>query len=154
MKAIAIIDTSILLELLEVPGRDTRSADIKKQLREKQRDARESLILPLAAILETGNHVSRVPDGERRRQAAGRFANVIKLALKNQAPFVARVPEHDNLLRWCDEFENWVKPDRRELTDLSIRETWDRVCEEHPGRRVYIWSLDSHLAGFDRPPRL
>ena len=77
MKSIALIDTSILLELLEVPGRDSKSAEIKKQLREKQRDARESLILPLAAILETGNHVGRVPDGALRRQAAKRFVDVI-----------------------------------------------------------------------------
>lgn len=59
MKSIALIDTSILLELLEVPGRDSRSAEIKKQLREKQRDAKESLILPLAAILETASSTSR-----------------------------------------------------------------------------------------------
>lgn len=154
MKSIALIDTSILLELLEVPGRDSKSAEIKKQLREKQRDAKESLILPLAAILETGNHVGRVPDGALRRQAAKRFVDVIELALKNQAPFVARVPENENVSRWCSDFQEWVKPEKRELTDLSIRETWERVCDENPGRRVYIWSLDSHLASFDRTPAL
>ena len=35
--------------------------------------------------------------------------------------------------------------------DLSIIHDWRRLCEQNPQRRVTIWSLDQHLAGYDRP---
>lgn len=158
MKAVALLDTSILLELLRVPGRFRSEASAKAleaELKQKRRDLEESLLLPLGAILETGNHIARLPDGDQRRNFAMRFVGLVELALKNQAPFVAAVRTDDAELRaWCGEFVAWVQPHAREFTDLSIKLEWDRQCRLHPGRRVYVWSLDAHLASFDRAPTL
>ena len=37
--------------------------------------------------------------------------------------------------------------------DLSIAKEFDRQCRLHPFRRVAVWSLDKHLALFDRPAK-
>jgi hypothetical protein len=36
------------------------------------------------------------------------------------------------------------------MGDLSMIKEWERQCELHRARRVFIWSLDGHLAGYDR----
>ncbi|NCS26939.1 MAG: hypothetical protein GPI96_21915 [Microcystis aeruginosa BS13-02] len=43
---------------------------------------------------------------------------------------------------------------RRGLGDLSIIHDWQRICDQNPSRRVYIWSLDKHLKGYNRLPKL
>lgn len=86
MKAVGILDTSVLLELLRVPGRFSQAEAVTKEVVRRHEEG-HSLLLPLAAILETGNHIARVTDGTLRRQVAERFVGLIRLALVGQAPF-------------------------------------------------------------------
>lgn len=37
------------------------------------------------------------------------------------------------------------------LGDLSIIELFELECRRHQNRRVYIWSYDEDLQGYDRP---
>jgi hypothetical protein len=37
---------------------------------------------------------------------------------------------------------------------MSIIKTWERQCELHTARRVFIWSYDDDLLGYDRAPRI
>jgi len=55
-------------------------------LREKI-EAGWSLLLPVAAIIETGNHIAQVADGRQRRGVAGRFVEQVKMALNGEAPW-------------------------------------------------------------------
>lgn len=150
MKAIGILDTSILLELLEVPGRFSQSRQIQQEVVQRRAEG-HSLFLPLAAILETGNHIARVADGHQRRKVADRFVGLIKLALAGGAPFI---PIDDvgteQVAAWCENFVAWATPAAQSLTDLSIKLVWEQQCESHPARDVYVWTLDSDLAGCRR----
>jgi hypothetical protein len=40
----------------------------------------------------------------------------------------------------------------RRLADLSIIQIYERQRALNPQARIYIWSLDKHLKGYDRKP--
>jgi hypothetical protein len=55
-------------------------------MKEKQR-RRDTLILPAAAVIETGNHISQVSDGGLRRETALKFKELLELILVDRAPW-------------------------------------------------------------------
>lgn len=70
---VVIVDTSVLLNLLDVPGRN-QGRDAALRRFEELLDAEVNLLLPVAAIFEAGNHIARLPDGRQRRGHAQRFS--------------------------------------------------------------------------------
>ena len=56
--SICLLDTSVFVEFLNVPNMNTRHAEICDELKQKIRDG-EIQFLPLATILETGNHIAQ-----------------------------------------------------------------------------------------------
>jgi hypothetical protein len=138
---------------------DQEHAEIYAQLQSKLGN-RETLLLPMTTILETGNHIGQRGDGRQRRQAAERFTAQVRLALDGNSPFVpTRMLSRESLLEWLDEFPDWaMKSDSKGkgsgLGDLAIVKDFEHQCALHRGQRVYIWSLDEHLSGYDRPPEV
>ncbi|HEY9895136.1 MAG TPA: hypothetical protein V6D34_06960, partial [Candidatus Sericytochromatia bacterium] len=66
MQRVLIIDTSILCVWLQVPGKTMCGSDAEQwdkkrvgQELEKEIQAGTTLVLPLATIIETGNHISQ-----------------------------------------------------------------------------------------------
>lgn len=155
MGAICLIDTSIFLEILNVPHKASQSELIFQELKEKI-EARESLFLPMATILETGNHIAKAKkvDGNQRRICAEKFVNQVTQALEGKSPFTPiSFLKKEDLQGWLKEFPDEAMQGRG-LGDLSIIHDWQRICDQNLGRRVYIWSLDKHLKGYNRPPKL
>jgi hypothetical protein len=155
MGAICLIDTSIFLEILNVPHKASQSELILQELKEKI-EARESLFLPMATILETGNHIAKAKkvDGNQRRICAEKFVNQVTQALEGESPFTPiSFLKKEDLQGWLKEFPDEAMQGRG-LGDLSIIHDWQRICDQNLGRRVYIWSLDKHLKGYNRPPKL
>jgi hypothetical protein len=150
--SICLLDTSILCELLEVPHLCKDPAGVLSELEQRIKD-RETFLLPLSTIVETGNHVGQNGDGQARRSAAERFVNLIRHALRGQTPFTP-TPffETEELLIWLEEFPEWATRGSG-LADLTIVKEFERQCQMHPQRRVYIWSIDRrHLSAYDRRP--
>ena len=153
MGAICLIDTSSFLEILNVPHKASQSELILQKLEEKIK-ARESLFLPMATILETGNHIAQNGDGNQRRTCAEKFVNQVTQALEGKSPFTPiSFLKKEDLQGWLKEFPDEAMQGRG-LGDLSIIHDWQRICDQNLGRRVYIWSLDKHLKGYNRPPKL
>lgn len=149
MSAICIIDTSVFCELLRVPYMDADHASITSDLRVKIRE-KETLLLPMTAILETGNHIGQVADGKKRRQASERFVEQVTAALTGDTPFTPTPMFDDPRLRQLlAEFPDWATS-KKGFGDLTIFKEWESACERHPKRRVYIWSKDKDLMGYDR----
>ena len=149
MRAICLIDTSIFVEILHVPLMATQPQKILKALQSKL-EADESLFLPMATILETGNHIAQNGDGTQRRKCADRFVSQVQKAFAGDSPFTPlRFLQPEDLDRWLVNFPNHAMQGSG-LGDLSIIQDWQRLCEQHPYRQVYIWSLDRHLQGYDR----
>lgn len=81
------VDTSILLEILDVPGKAQRRAEVIAGLRDRVA-RRCQLILPTAAVIETGNHIHHLADGKARRRCAVDFAGVLDDSARGAAPWV------------------------------------------------------------------
>ncbi len=150
MSGICLIDTSVFVEILDVPVKATQHTVIVAQLAARIQ-AHESLFLPMATILETGNHIGQNGGGGARRQCASRFVKQVSGALAGQSPFKPiNFLQSVELQAWLNEFPDHAARGSG-LGDLSIVHDWQRLCAQNQGRRVYIWSLDKHLGAFDRP---
>lgn len=153
MTAICLIDTSIFVEILNVPSKASQHQVIVEQLEQKIAN-REELFLPMATIIETGNHIGQNGDGTLRRQCAARFVEQVNQALEGSSPFKPiSFLKPDELKQWLGEFTDHAMRGSG-LGDLSIIHDWQRLCAQNPSRRVYIWSIDAHLAGHDQATRM
>ncbi|MCX6982373.1 MAG: hypothetical protein NTV08_16725 [Verrucomicrobia bacterium] len=150
--SIALIDTSVFCNIVPVPGRDQKRDEVLAELTELIK-AKTVLLLPMAAVLETGNHIAQCGSGQQQRKAAQHFCEQVAKAIEGTAPWTP-TPfwEIDALKVWLGEF-----PDKAMrgvgMGDLSIIKEWERQCALNRARRVFIWSLDgSDLSGYDRHP--
>jgi hypothetical protein len=148
--SVCLLDTSILCELLEIPGKCGSFPEVASELEHKVQQG-ESLLLPLTAVLETGNHIGQNGDGRQRRAAAERFVRLVKDAIEGRTPFVPTPFEPESWRHLLDEFPDWAGRGSG-LGDWTILKEFDRQCLLHPSRRVYIWSTDGHLSSYDRHP--
>jgi len=94
MKKVLIIDTSILCIWLKVPGMDDCGPDDdkwnKQRLDEKiqrEEQARTTFVLPLASIIETGNHISQAAKG--RWECGQQLAELMRMSANEQTPWAA-----------------------------------------------------------------
>jgi len=82
---VEFVDTSVLLVYLDVPHMNEGREEIVAEM--KRKEARGVLfILPVAAVIETGNHISHVANGAARRRCAQRLEIVLRLAVEQTAP--------------------------------------------------------------------
>jgi hypothetical protein len=149
---ICIVDTSILVELLNLPGLASRHEALVSAFEQRQK-AREQFLLPIAVLVETGNHVAQIPDGTLRRKAADDFTQFAMTSLQGISPFAPTpLPSKEDITAWLHDF-----PDNAMrgigLADRSLIELWEVHRELHPRRRVYLWSLDQALVGYDTGTR-
>ncbi|MBF0333608.1 MAG: hypothetical protein HQL40_08165 [Alphaproteobacteria bacterium] len=93
-KTIVVIDTSILCVLLAIPGKETCGRSESRWTRDKARSAiakyvrsRATLVLPLATIIETGNHIAQA-NGDRYSLAA-EFCDYVRKAADATSPWAA-----------------------------------------------------------------
>ncbi|MDD2407708.1 MAG: hypothetical protein PHF02_02575 [Tepidiphilus sp.] len=158
MSAIVLLDTSIYLNVLDIPG---FNQDRDKVLGEFQAaiEADDHFLLSLATVWETGNHIADLGDGQTRRRYGKKLLADVTKAFQGEAPYRAtHFPDRDEFLRWLADFPDAVMRSKsikklREgvsLADLSIIKEWERTCALHPMSRVRIWSLDADLAGYAR----
>lgn len=152
MSAVCLIDTSILVEILDVPRRAANHDQVIAELQEKIENG-DALFLPMATILETGNHIAQNGDGGQRRVCALNFVSQVSRALKGQSPFKPiNFPEKEQLQQWLCEFPDSAMRGNS-LGDLSIIHDFKRLCRQSPRREIYIWSQDSHLSSFKQQAR-
>lgn len=150
--SICLLDTTIFLEILNVPRKADAHTRIVREMRQKI-SAAESLFLPMAAIWETGNHIARSDDGHVRREIAQAFVRQVRLALAGESPFTPICfPDSEIVNTWLEQYPDHAMRGSG-LGDLAIIHDWERMCRQNPGRRVYIWTLDEHLRGYDRQPQ-
>lgn len=87
MSTISFIDTSILCNLVPVPGFDQQKDGVSEELRRRLDDG-EEFILPITSVIETGNHIAQLSSGNARRQAASNLEKLLRLICAGQAPWV------------------------------------------------------------------
>jgi hypothetical protein len=152
MSAIVLVDTSILLNVVDVLGRNQQRAAVLDALAARIDDG-DHLFIPMAAIIETGNHIAHISDGGARRSAAARFAGAVRDALNDVAPWKPlNFPSHEDLSAWLVQFPDSASK-KVGMGDLSIQHEWKHLCQKYPTSRVLIWTVDADLQGHDRVAR-
>jgi len=94
MKKVLIIDTSILCVYLGVPEKDTCGSDKNKwdkqrvdELLQKEEKESTTFVLPLAAIIETGNHIAQA--SSKQYEMAQALAEIMVKAADEKTPWAA-----------------------------------------------------------------
>lgn len=149
---IVVMDTCILLELLDVPKHNERHSDITEEF-QRLEDIGADLILPMAAIIEAGNHIADLPNGHDRRVAAKRYVTAVREAIQGQAPWqTTQFPDNQAVLAWLDHFPDHASSGAG-FSDASIIQEWERLRQKCPLSRIYIWSNDGKFASYDTDPQ-
>ena len=152
MSAICLIDTSIFVEIFNVPGKAANHEQVFLEFQRKIEN-RDTLFLPMATILETGNHIAQNGDGGHRRACAIKFVSEVGKALEGMSQFKPiSFLEKEQLQLWLKEFPEYAMRGNS-LGDLSIIHDFQRLCRQNPRREIYIWSQDSHLSSVHQQSR-
>lgn len=77
MPPVVIVDTSVLLNVLDVSGFNQDRNAVLHRFGELV-DAGANFLLSLGTVLETGNHIADIRDDQRRRRHATVFADQVR----------------------------------------------------------------------------
>lgn len=152
MKKILILDTSILCVWLQVPGKERcgeRDDEWNKERVQKYIDLamnqRVIFILPLATIIETGNHISQA--NHSRKERAELLADLISKSADQTSPWAA-FSEQSAL--WASEklkklAATWpdLAAQRISLADATIKDVAEYYAQA--GYEVEIFTGDQGL---------
>ncbi|MBT2441716.1 hypothetical protein J7E93_16665 [Streptomyces sp. ISL-36] len=152
-RRVEFVDTSILCNLLEVPGKDQDRERVIDELRRK-RDAKDcDLLLPVTAVIETGNHIAQLADGRLRRRYAEKFAGVLRMVVEGSAPWALNEVEWDAahlsaLIEGGRTGASLVEHAANKVGcgDLNILVERDRYLDRTSGVQATVWTLDQGLA--------
>jgi hypothetical protein len=155
MSSICLIDTSVFLNFLNVPNCNQDRALVLQEF-QIYAESDCTFLLPMATIIETGNHIAQNGNGTMRRKTALHFVEVVEAGLKGEAPWsLTEFPTTTEILKWIRNFPDRAgqnkAPGKYQGTsfgDLSIIEEFNKLCKRFPMREVFIWSLDSDLSGY------
>jgi len=126
-------------------------SQIMKEL-EQFLEEETTLLLPMAVVYETGNHIAQLSDGGNRRRFAEFFVEQVQKAIAGEAPWqVMQLPTTEEVGEWLRGFPDSAMRGAG-MGDLSIVREWEKFIGKTPNRRVFIWSLDRDLQGYDRRP--
>ena len=142
-----LIDTSVMLEILNVPNKAGKHITIMDEFRKKAK-AGVTFFIPLATILETGNHIAQNGDGRQRLACAENFVDLVEKSLDGESPFkVLQFFDQEELRKWLQDFP--ASANRGEsFGDLSIQKDLTRLHELKPREDISIWTLDGHLDSY------
>ncbi len=155
MVQVKFVDTSVLCDLLKVPGKCQRHDEVLDELRSLS-GAPVSFVLPIAAIIETGNHIAQARDGHGRRAAARAFAELLRVAATSQAPWVLHSVAWDrrmlDMLREgpgsVGSFVSVAGSGVLGAGDISILAECELYARRTEGVEVGVWTHDERLAAY------
>lgn len=150
-----IIDTSVLCEFLAVPGVCKQPEAVQAEFKSRA-TAGERFVVPITAVIETGNHIAQIKSGDRWG-AATRFANLLGAAMREESPFVL------HRVAWDDEFlselcgGNATGQTLGQLAgtgtlgagDVAILVERDRLLASTAYAEAFLWTLDGRLQAFN-----
>ena len=151
MTTITLVDTSVLVELLEVPGKNQHSAEVQAEFVGRQQ-AGERFMLPMTAIIETGNHIAQVKTGNRRA-AAERFVAFVAKAMSDAPPWTLAEVTWDaealgQLCRGDSTGMNFVDLAGNAMLgagDVAILVERDLLKRRSATTTVQVWTLEATL---------
>jgi len=162
-----IIDTSVLLLWLDVPGKNSPK-DINGVIWDKiyvknliAQAKNTTLVLPLATLIETGNHIAQIrkPHGSQRYPLANKLAELLIKAIDEESPWAAFTEQYtlwekDNLKKLAKEWpplaaQANTKKDKGGLSMGDVTIKW--VAEHYTKMGLYVetLTLDEGLKSYE-----
>lgn len=154
MPKVVFLDTSILCEVLRVPGKSQDHQAVTDELRSRV-DRDESLVLPTASIIETGNHIAQLADGNSRRDRADALVKLLEATAHDQAPWRLHGAVWDGafLVSMCEGPASCPPfPDMAAQKvgagDVSVLAEAEHYRNRVAGVTVEVWTLDAGLRAY------
>lgn len=149
------MDTSILLDILDVPKHCTKQNKAsKKKLTKILDDNSQKIAIPLAVIIETGNFINHIKNSNTRSICEKKFIDILNL-LVNEDNNSWIFSDHEYELTDLNNIINKTNslfPTKVGIGDAFIIESYERYCKKFadlkdPVERfpTEIWSYDDHI---------
>lgn len=140
---IVIVDTSVFLNVLDVPDRNQNRGEVITVL--GACIGRCDLLLPWTAVLETGNAVAKISDGRVRRERATLYRTQVLQAITGEAPWKpAKFPDAKEIATWLSDFPNQAMQGIG-MGDMAIIGLYEQQKAQFHSRRVKVWTLETRL---------
>jgi hypothetical protein len=149
---VTMVDTSVLCELLQVPGKSdpARSADVRAEVDRRWREG-EHFVIPITTVIETGNHIAQA-DGNRY-EVARRLVALLRIAVSEEshwrvlqtrlgAEFLTALCDGDSTGQSLEA----LAAARVGAGDVAILVERDQFLSATAIRRVQVWTFDEGLA--------
>ncbi|MDH6059188.1 hypothetical protein NWP17_01810 [Chrysosporum bergii ANA360D] len=159
---ILIIDTSILCAYLNVPGKETCGSDSDKWDKRRVEECLKleeskgtKFILPLATIIETGNHIAQA--NCQRYEIAQAFAEILVKVADGVIPweiFTTQVDElwnSEQLKKLASEWPTLASA-KISIGDATIKTVADYYSKASTRFEVEIFTGDEGLKAYQPPP--
>lgn len=156
MRKVLVIDTSVLCVWLKVPGKETCGSsqalityEMVAEKIEEERKLGTTFILPLATIIETGNHIAH-SSGDRK-SLGDEFAQIMIASADETSPWAAFTEQSglwnpENLKKLAEKWKKTVISGQA-LGDASIVEVVNYYTDL--GYEVEIFTGDEGLKAFE-----
>ncbi len=147
---VRFIDTSIMTNLLDIPFLNENRQIVLHEFEKLCKEQTDTLILPTATIIETGNHIVHIDDGNVRRSRAEKYSEYLLKTAQDEAPwtYIRYDLAAEDLVFLSSHIVEYAMPGIG-LGDLSIINQYEKYKERVPSiGRIMIWSFDGHLQGY------
>ena len=152
-----IFDTSVLCVYLNIPGKETCDGAIQlttekaKQEVEKREKEGWQFVMPVASVIETGNHIAQC--GGNRFELATQLVTLVKQALQGESPWIVF---SDNIDIWKAENTAWLNDwAQHAAAGLSLADrTISVIANDYSrnGWEVEIFTCDEQLKAWQPEP--
>ncbi len=153
-RKILIFDTSVLLVYLNIPGRNVCNGPLHlthemalETIEEKMQNG-YFFVLPVACVIEAGNHIAQCSQGNRHN-LAGQLIELIQNTAKGVSPWILFSDNldiwHPSKLTWIDDWANYA------ATGLSLADrTISSIADDYSlqGCEVEIFTCDEQLKAY------
>ena len=157
---ILIIDTSILCVYLKVPqmeecGKDGDKWNYDRVSQKIVEEGRHNtrFVLPLATIIETGNHIAHT-SGDNNYKLVNDFADLVEKTIDEETPWIAfsrqaELLQGENLRYLLSKWRKSSIVESQSLGDASIADVANEFLKM--GKDVEIFTGDSGLKNYENP---
>jgi hypothetical protein len=156
---VTFVDTSVLCELLQVPGKSSPQGGAAAQDEmERRAGTGERFVIPVTAVIETGNHIAQCAGN--RYEVAGRLVRFLRAAVERRAPWLI-LETHLGagfLTSLCDgdstgEPLEALAAAKVGAGDVALLVERDQLLSASAFRTARVWTLDAGLAAHAEGPR-
>lgn len=148
MSKVHFLDATVLVALLNIPNKNDHYEEAKAEYEQLVQNG-DVFVLPVAVLVETGNHIAHIFNGDVRRKIAKNFVEIVTKAQNMEDNWNLSPAISDKVLKAI----LTCFPDKAVqglgFGDVSIIKQFEDYWNNcQPIGEMRIWSFDHHLDGY------